>query len=478
MEENYIIDNSQRPRDAYLYEALFSFGMLVLVMGVGIVVYGVDPHMPMLVGVLFAALMALKIGYKWKETRSAMYDGIGQALQAVIILMLIGVLIGVWVLSGVVPSMIYYGLNLLSPSIFLVATVLICSVTSLATGTSWGTAGTIGIALIGISYGLGIPAPMTAGAIISGAYFGDKMSPLSDTTNLAPAVAGTDLFTHIKFMMLPTTIAYLLTLGFFGYLSMQFDTSDLNLGIIDTIKDTLTTTFTISPVLLLPPLVVIVSIAFKLPAIPGIALGILVGCGLAPIYQDANLGDLLQVGMHGFEIETGVESMDKLLNTGGLMNMMSSVSLTVLAMMFGGIMERTGQLEVIVNYLLKYVRSVQGLIISTMGTCVLSNCTMPEQYISIVVPGRMFAPAYKKRNLDPKTLSNTIESSGTVLSVLVPWNTCAIFMTTVLGVTTLEYAQWAFFNYITPLVLIVLSYLGTAIVYNKKNPAVQAVPVS
>ncbi len=475
MEEKYIIESDNRPRDAYLWEALLSFGVLVAVMAVGITVYGVDPHMPMLVGVLAAALIAMKIGYSWEETRSSMYDGIGQALQAIIILMLIGVLIGVWVLSGVVPSMIYYGLNLLSPSIFLVATVLITSVTSLATGTSWGTAGTMGIALMGISQGLGIPAPMAAGAIISGAYFGDKMSPLSDTTNLAPTVAGTDLFTHIKFMATPTAVAYLLTLGFFGYLSMQFSAADLSAGTIDTLKITLFNNFNISPLLLIPPLVVIGAIAFKMPAIPGITLGIVVGAVFAPIFQEgATLGAILNVGMNGYEISSGVKEIDKLLNTGGLMNMMSSVSLTILAMMFGGIMERTGQLEVIVNFMLQKVKSAQALIATTMGTCVLSNVTMPEQYISVVVPGRMFAPAYKKQNLDPKTLSNAIESSGTVMSVLIPWNTCGIYMTTVLGVSTFEYAQWSFFNYTMPIVVLILAFVGPTVAYLKKPQKPQA----
>lgn len=468
MKENYVIEGKPRPRDAFLYEALLSFGVLVLVMAVGIIKYQVDPHMPMLIGVMCAALIALRIGYKWEEIKSAMYDGIGQALQAIIILMLIGVLIGVWLLAGVVPSMIYYGLGLLSPSIFLVATVLICTITSLATGTSWGTAGTMGIALIGISQGLGIPASVTAGAIISGAYFGDKMSPLSDTTNLAAAVTGTDLFTHIKFMVLPTLVAYILTLFFFGYWSAQFDTSSLNADTIDTLKTTLFNAFTIHPLLLLPPIVVIGAIAFKMPAIPGITLGIIAGCILAPVYQDINFGNILNVGMNGFSIETGVKSIDKLLSTGGLMNMMHAVSLATLAMMFGGIMERTGQLEVIVNSLLKYVKSVQGLIISTMGACVLSNAAMPEQYISLVIPGRMFAPAYQKKGLDSKTLSNAIESSGTVTSALVPWSTCGVFMTTVLGVSTFEYFQWAFFNYMMPLTVIVLSFTGQTIAYIRK----------
>ncbi len=460
------MENSKSERKANLLEALISFLVLVLAMSVGIVKYGADPHIPMLIGVLGAALISLKIGYKWERIRSFMYDGINQALQAIIILILIGILIGVWIISGVVPTMIYYGLDILNPDIFLVATVLICSITSLATGTSWGTAGTMGIAFIGIAQGLGVPAPITAGAVISGAYFGDKMSPLSDTTNLAPAVSGTDLFTHIKFMALPTGIAYVLTLIFFGYMSTQFQVDSLQAAGLISMQTTLENNFNLNPLLLLPPVIVIVSIAFKIPAIPGITLGIIAGAVFAPIFQaNVNLGDLMNVGMNGFSIDTGLKSVDKLLNSGGLMNMMSSVSLTILAMMFGGIMEKTGQLEAIVNFILAKVKSAFGLIFSTMTTSFLSNTCMPEQYISVVVPGRMFAQKYKDQGLDPKTLSNAVESSGTVTSVLIPWNTCGIFMTSVLGVSTYDYFQWAFFNYATPLVVLVLAILGPTVAY-------------
>lgn len=461
----------KQPRKAYLYEAVASFVILIAVMAVGIIKYEVDPHMPMLIGVIGAALVATKIGYKWPVVRQFMYDGIGQALQAVIILMIIGVLIGVWVISGVVPSMIYYGLLILSPSFFLVACVLICSITSLATGTSWGTMGTMGIALMGISIGLNIPPEITAGAIISGAYFGDKMSPLSDTTNLAPVVSGTDLFTHIKFMVLPTAITYILTICVFWYLNISYVSGAANLETIEVLKSTLQSKFTISPVLLLPPVAVILAIAFKVYAMPGIMIGVVTGCLLAPIYQDVHFGDLLNVGMNGFSIESGNASIDKLLNTGGLMNMMPSVSLTILAMMFGGIVEKTGQLEVIVNYLLNFVKTARGVLVGTMGTCILSNMTMPEQYISIVVPGKMFAPAYEKMNMHPKTLSNALESSGTVTSALVPWNTCGIYISTILGVGTLTYWPYAFFNYAMPIVVIFLSYLGISIAYNKAKNA-------
>ena len=450
-------EQTTQPRKAYLWEAILSFGFLIAVMAIGIAKYEVDPHIPMLVGTIFAAVMALKIGYSWDAIEKSMFRGIYQALQAIIILAIIGVLIGVWLLAGVVPSMIYYGLGILRPSIFLVASVIIASITSLATGTSWGTVGTIGLALMGIAAGLGIPAPMAAGAIISGAYFGDKLSPLSDTTNLAPAVAGTDVFTHVKFMLKSTMIVYTITLVFFLVLGFRYGDSGADVSAINIIRDGLASNIKISPLLLLPPLAVIVSIALKVPAIPGIVIGILLGVVEAFIFQGSNLGEVLNAAYSGFTSETGIELIDKLLTAGGLENMMYSISLTILAMMFGGIMEETGQLEAIVKIILRLVKGAAGLVAATAFTCILSNSTMPEQYIAIVVPGRMFAPAYKKKGYHPKMLSNALESAGTVTSALIPWNTCGVFMSGILGVSVMAYFKFAIFNYLMPIAAIVLA---------------------
>ena len=425
-------------------------------MFISIIKYEESPHIPMLIGVLIASLVALKIGYSWKFIENSMIKGISQAMQSIIILAIIGVLIGIWILAGVVPTMIYYGLMILKPSIFLVATVLITSITSLATGTSWGTAGTMGIALMGIASGLGIPAPVTAGAVLSGAYFGDKMSPLSDTTNLAPAMAGTDVFTHIKAMFKPTLLAYGLTLLIFGFLSLKYKGASADLSNVDVIAKGLKESFTISPVLLLAPLVVIISIAKKLPAVPGISLGIIIAAIMGPIYQGVNFGDILSAGLNGYVSNTGLEAVDKLLTTGGLNNMMSSISLTIIAMMFGGIAEETGILEAIVKKFLHRVQSVVGLVISTILTCFFTNATMPEQYISIVVPGRMFKNEYMDRKIDPRLLSSTLESGGTVTSVMIPWNTCGTYMSTVLGVSTVHYLPFLFFNLLMPLVQVII----------------------
>ncbi|MDR2097553.1 MAG: Na+/H+ antiporter NhaC [Spirochaetaceae bacterium] len=462
---------AREPRKPKLWEALLSFAALIGVMSIGIAVFEVDPHIPMLIGSAFAAVVALCLGYSWKHIEKGMFDGIYQALQAVIILAIIGVLVGVWLVSGVVPTMIYYGLKIITPALFLVASLLTCSITSLATGTSWGTIGTIGIALMGVASGLGIPLPMAAGAIISGAYFGDKMSPLSDTTNLAPAMAGTDVFTHVKFMLRSTVPVYIIVTVIYLLIGLRFAGDNTDMVNIKIITDGLESAFNINPFLLIPPLVVIISIALKMPAIPGIFLGIITGGLLGAIVQGSSFGDLLDCAYNGFVSETGVEAIDDLLTSGGLNNMMYSISLTILAMMFGGIMECTGQLEVIVSQLIKLAKGVTSLVTLTVFTCVGSNACMPEQYISIVVPGRMYNASYRKRGLHPKMLSNALESAGTVTSALVPWNTCGVYIYGVLGVGALSYAPWAFFNYLMPLAVIIMTALGMLTVKVEDDPA-------
>lgn len=450
------------PRMPKLWEALLVLGLLIAVLAVGIIVYGVDPHIPMFVGTIGAALMALHLGYKWSAIEKSMLDGIYKALQSIIILAIIGILTGVWLDAGVVPTMIYYGLQILSPGIFYLGTLLICSITALATGTSWGTMGTMGVALMGIGFGLGMNPAITAGAIISGAYFGDKMSPLSDTTNLAPAMAGTDVMTHVKFMLPSTIVTYVVAAAFFLVMGLvQYQGGEADMSSVTTLSAALKDMFTINPLLLLPPVVVIVAVALKMPAIPGIVLGIVTGAIVGMIFQpECSLGTLFSCGMNGFSCETGIYEIDELLNSGGLMNMMFSISMTIIAMMFGGIMEDTHQLEVIVDKVKTLAKSPAGLVTLTEVTCVASNATMPEQYISIVVPGRMYAEEYKKKGLHPATLSNALESAGTVTSALIPWNTCGVFILGTLNIGVAQYAPYAVFNWLMPLVTIAMAYMG------------------
>ena len=482
-------ETTSQGRQPKIWHALISFLALVLVMSIGIAYYEVDPHVPMFIGVIVAAVVSLSLGFKWGEIEGMMNSGISKAMQAILILAIVGMMIGVWLVSGTSPTMIYYGLKLLSPSIFLIAALLVCSITSLATGTSWGTAGTMGLALMGIAHGLGMPLGVTAGAILSGAYFGDKLSPLSDTTNLAPAMAGTDVFTHVKYMLKATGVAYAIAIVFFGIYGFQHAASgNADLSQAEVLSKGLWDTFNINPVLLLPPIVVIGAIALKIPAIPGITLGLITGAILAPIFQGnlaifekdtlnflhngVTFGDVLSIARNGFVCNTKIEALNKLLSNGGLMNMSSSILMSVIAMMFGGIMEGTGQLAVIIDGITKIVKSGPGLIIATEVTCVLSNVTMPEQYISILIPGRMFAPAYRKAGIHPKSLSNALESAGTVSSPAIPWNTCGMFMAATLGISVYEYMPYLVFNYAMMLSTIVLAFVGITV--TKMTPEDQA----
>lgn len=462
-----------------LWEALVTLAILIVVLAVGIIVFGVDPHVPMFVGVCAAALMALYLGYKWEEIEKSMMDGIYKALQSCCILIIVGILIGVWIDAGVVPSMVYYGLKILHPAIFFIAVVLICSITSLATGSSWGTMGTMGVAFMGIGFGLGMDPAMTAGAILSGAYFGDKMSPLSDTTNLAPAMAGTDVMSHVKAMLLPTAVTYGITLVAFGVLgAMQYHGGETDMSRVTEFAQALNAAeggvFHINPLLLLPPVVVIVAVAMKVPAIPGITLGIFAGAILGLIFQpNCNLGSLFDFGINGYSFSDDVlemfsatltqetaDTMIELLESGGILNMMFSVSMTIIAMMFGGIMEYTHQLEVVVNQLKKLAKGPAGLVALTEVTCVISNATMPEQYISIVVPGRMYAEEYRKMGLHPTVLSSALEGAGTVTSALIPWNTCGVFISDTLKIDVVHYGPWALFNWMMPIMNFAFAALG------------------
>ena len=461
-------------RNPHLWEAFISFAGLIVVMSVGIIVFEVDPHIPMFIGVIISAIIALKIGYKWEAIEGMMITGISRAMQAILILAIVGMMVGVWILSGTIPTMIYYGLKILKPSIFLIASVLICSITSLATGTSWGTMGTMGLALIGIAQGLGMPIGPTAGAILAGAYFGDKLSPLSDTTNLAPAMAGTDVFTHVKYMIKATMVAYIIALVFFGvYGFMHASNGDVDTSQVTILMDGIKDSFNVNPVLLLPPVIVILAIAFKVPAIPGITLGVISGAILAPILQPGvNFGDLLVAAKSGFVMESGIEALDSLLTKGGLDGMASSILMTIIAMMFGGIMEGTKQLEVVINKVTQFVKSGPGLIAATEVTCIVSNAVMPEQYISILVPGRMFADSYRKAGIHPKCLSNALESAGTVTSCLIPWNTCGMYISATLGISAITWIPWSVFNWIMPIVTLLLAFPG--ITCTKMTPEEQA----
>lgn len=448
------------PRRITFLEAMFVIVFLIAALMSTLMLFDGDPHMPILLTTVVASIIAIRAGFKWSDIEEGILDTIRMSMQAILILMIIGAIIGTWILAGIVPTMIFYGLKILSPGIFLVATCLICAIVSLATGSSWTTAGTVGIALLGVGGGLGIPLPIVAGAIISGAYFGDKMSPLSDTTNLAPAMAGADLFDHIKHMIFTTGPSLIIALILYGIIGFRYAGQDLDVAGINLILNTLSDQFAIHPLLLLPPILVIAMVIFKVPAIPGLIGGTILGAIFAALFQGAGMTEIIEAAHYGFASETGIEAVDELLTRGGLDSMMWTISLILLAMSFGGTLEKTGMLGVIAEKILTLAKSTGSLVTATILTCIFTNLTTGDQYLSIVVPGRMYRQIFADRGLHPKNLSRCLEDSGTLTSPLVPWNTCGAFMTSTLGIHPFAYLPYTFLNLINPLVSIFYGFTG------------------
>ena len=440
--------------------ALIPVILLVFALSIVIIVFQQQPHMPLIFATAVAATIAVIRKHSWKEVQAGMVHGIMLAMDAILILMVVGMMIGTWILGGIVPAMIFYGLKVLSPSIFLVATLLICSIVSLGTGSSWSTAGTVGVALIGVGKGLGIPLPMVAGAIISGSYFGDKMSPLSDTTNLAPAVAGTDIFSHIRHMVYTTTPAYLFAIVMYAIIGLRFAGGNLETQNIEVILSTIKSSFFIHPIMLLPPCLVILMVIKKIPPLPALLGGVVLGGIFAGLTQSASLAEILQAAFSGFVSESGVSMVDDLLTRGGLMSMMETVALIICALSFGGIMEKTGMLESIAAALIRRVKRTGSLVATTVFSCIGMNAIASDQYIAIVIPGRMYKTAFDKRGLHPKNLSRCLEDSGTLTSSLIPWNSGGAYMYATLGVYPLAYLPFAFLNIATPLISMFYGYTG------------------
>jgi|TARA_B110000285_G_C15138401_1_gene628844 NhaC family Na+:H+ antiporter len=448
--------------------ALLPIFILVLLLSYNVLIYGDDAlggsnQFILLLGGAFAGI----VGFFYNVSYDTMLEKIAVNLKSVtgalLILLFVGALAGTWLISGIIPAMIYYGLQILHPSIFLPACIIICSIISLATGSSWTTSATVGIALIGIGKVLGVPEGMIAGAVISGAYFGDKLSPLSDTTNLAPAMAGGELFSHIRYMTLTTIPSILITLIVFLILSLtQETTGETNtLALMAAIKDK----FTINGWLFLVPATVILLIVKKSPPLIALLVGTLMGGIFALLFQSNILLEITKSRvlttevayraiMDAISVSTEITTSNALLNdlftSGGMEGMLGTIWLIICAMVFGGIMDAIGALESISNALLNWAQTTFQLFASTVVSCLAINLTASDQYLSIVIPGKMFAKAYKDRKLAPENLSRTLEDSGTVTSVLIPWNTCGAYQSGVLGVGVGEYFIYAVFNWISP----------------------------
>ncbi len=440
-----------------LTDALIPIFFLIVLLSTSVSFFGADSsyganQIVLLVCSAIAAIVGLKNGVKWHVIEKGIIKGISMAMGAILILLVVGGLIGTWIQAGIVPTMIYYGLMILSPDWFYVASCIICAVIALSIGSSWTVAGTIGIGLIGIASGLGLSLEITAGAIISGAYFGDKMSPLSDTTNLAPAVTGTDLFSHIRHMMWTTFPSLFFALVMFTIIGLSSDISSDALGMNETLS-LLEKQFYIHWILLLPLIIVLIMAMKKVPAMVTIFIGALVGGLVGAIFQSENiiasvnkpdlansaaiLQGVWEAIANGYVSNTDNANIDKLLSRGGMSSMLVTIWLIITAMTFGAVLETTGLIQRLVSSILSMVSSTGSLIAATAATCIGTNIVASDQYIAIVIPGRMYKLEFQKRGLDPKNLSRVLEDSGTITSPLIPWNTCGAFMASTLGASVI-----------------------------------------
>ena len=473
-----------------IWRSLLPVGVLVLLLVGSVNFFGEDAsygpnQVALILSAMVAALIGLRLGFTWKQVQEAMVKGVSLSMGAIFILLVVGCLIGTWILGGVVPTMMYYGLQILSPQIFYTACCVICAIVAIVSGSSWTTVSTIGIALIGIATAFGLHLGIAAGAIISGAYFGDKLSPLSDTTNLAPAMAGTELFVHIRHMLWTTIPSIFLALILFTVIGfVQRPAMELSSGLTD-ILQALESSYNLGPHLMIPVVVVLVLIYKKMPAFPALLTGALLGGVTAMIFQqevvltfvgESDLPRILvlfkgfwMVMFGEFSANTGNAALDSLLTRGGMSGMLDTIWLIISAMMFGAVMEKTGMLATITKKILSTAKSTGSLILATIGTAFGLNVIAGDQYISIVIPGRMYRAEFEKRGLDPKNLSRTLEDSGTLTSALVPWNTCGAFMAATLGVPTLYYLPFAFFNYTSPVISAIYGFTGFTIVPLKRD---------
>lgn len=485
--------SKQHKTPSYI-QALLPLVALVGMLASSVYLFGEDSsygpnQIALLIAAAIACVVAFRNGHKWDKIEEGIVQGISVALGAVLIILMVGSLIGTWLLAGIVPTMIYYGLEILNPSWFYAASCIICAVVALSIGSSWTTAATIGVALIGVATGMELSIEITAGAVVSGAYFGDKMSPLSDTTNLAAAVSGSELFGHIRYMSWTAFPAFGLAILLFTILGFSNNVTADMAKLVEMQND-LKEIFNIGPVILLPLLALLMLAIFKKPALPSIFVGAILGGVWALIFQQDLIAELANgervngvVGAievvwlalaEGVNISSSNPDLQKLVSGGGMSSMINTVWLIISAMTFGAVMEATGLLQKLIRGILKLVKSTGSLILATIMTGFGTNVLTADQYMAIVLPGRMFRKAYQEFDLDPRVLSRSLESSGTVTSALIPWNTCGAFMFSVLGVYPLAYAPFAFFLWLVPLLAILYGYSNFKILRLSEQPASEA----
>lgn len=443
--------------------ALTSLVLMAAIMFASIVGLGASPQIPLVFGTLCAGLVALSAGYRWDDIIGGITGGIAKSLEAVLILLLIGILVAVWIAAGTVPAMIYYGLMVIDAQYFLASCALVCALVACAIG-SWGTVGTVGVAFMGIGCALGLPPAMVAGCIVSGSYLGEVISPLSDATNLASAVVARDVISIVRTVIVPALVAFALCEGAYLVLGNMAHQVGGGLGAnVEALTAGLDESFAISPVALVPMLAVVGCILAKIPAIPSMLVGIIAGGFVAVGLQSVSLGELLAAGQAGYVSETGQETLDALLSAGGLESMLYAISVIIVAMGFGGLMQATGQMDAFIGPLVARIRKLFGMSVLTEVTCVSMNVVLPDQYLGIAVPGQMMLQEYDRRGLPRTNLAATLLGSGAVTSPLVPWNTCGIYCAGLLGVGALEYAPFALLGFILPVVMALHAALPAAL---------------
>lgn len=459
----------RQPRSPSLALSVVPVALLMGLMGTAVVILDASPHLPLIVGSAVLAILGLRLGHSWKDLQEGMVRGISIGLPAILVLLAIGLLVGSWLAGGVVPLLVVYGLQLLSPGIFLVACCLICAVVSVVTGSSWTTVGTIGVALVGVGEGLEISKAMTAGAIVSGAYFGDKLSPLSDTTNLAAGLTEVPLFGHIRHMLWTTVPSMGIALGIYALLGLEAG-GESREEHITLLVETTEKSFHLTPILLLAPFSVIVCLLFRMPALGAILVGGAVGAVLALTTQGMAPGELISVLEGGFELKTEVARLNGLLSGGGLESMYWTIGLVLCALSFGGLLESTGMLETIVRAILKFAVSTGSLVLSTLVSSIGVNLLTADQYLSIILPGRMYREAFRDAGLDARNLSRCLEDAGTMTSPLIFWNTCGATMLGALSVSPFLFAPFAFFNLLCPLFSAVYGVTGWTMIRRVELP--------
>ncbi|MFZ5515273.1 MAG: Na+/H+ antiporter NhaC [Candidatus Zhuqueibacterota bacterium] len=450
-------------RKPTFFEALLPLNFIALFLGIGYGIFRLNAEILLIAAAFVSGLIALRLGYTWRELEEGIVVSISKAMPAMLIVICVGLLIGSWIACGTIPMLVYYGLKTISPKLFLVTACFVCSVISALTGTSWGTVGTMGVAFMGIAQGMGIPLAQAAGAIVAGSYFGDKISPFSDTTNLAPIAAKSNLFDHIKHMLWTTTPAWIIGLVVYYFLGRSFDSGILKSDQMDLISNTIQTHFHFHWLLLLPPIGILYFAIRKKPTIPGMLIVTLLATILALIFQDITLKQVATAITIGYESRTGVESVDNLFSRGGMAGMMHVTLIAFCAFSFAGIVQKAGMLDVILDRLLKVARSTGALIAAVVSSCIAVALMTGSSFLSILIPGELFAPAFRARGLAAKNLSRTTEDSGTVVVPLIPWSMAGVFMAGTLDVPTTAYAPWAIMCYLGLIFALIYGFTGFAI---------------